>query len=119
LSADDLLHGLLATPRANLDLIIAHRFTLFGRQEGQVKLLIAMLAIAAALAFVFQAARSATTFEYFNQQTTWKRLPLKSLDALDWELREVYKRGGSLWLNRGRFGVLTRAGWRSMLKAKR
>ena len=52
---------------------------------------------------IYYAARNEadTTFEYFNEQTEWRKISNGSLIALDREIGEVLKQGGSVWLNSG------------------
>jgi hypothetical protein len=42
-----------------------------------------------------------TTFEYFNQLTSWRRLSPAALADLDNEIDHANKEGGSIWLNKG------------------
>ena len=42
-----------------------------------------------------------TAFEYFNDQTEWRRLSSKAQDQLDDEIRRAASQGGQVWLNKG------------------
>ena len=42
-----------------------------------------------------------TTFEYFNDQTEWRRLTAAIRADLDNQVRQVFSRGGQVWLNKG------------------
>ncbi|HEU4387474.1 MAG TPA: hypothetical protein VFV34_06730 [Blastocatellia bacterium] len=56
---------------------------------------------------IYYAARNEadTTFEYFNEQTDWRRISRESLPTIDSEIADVLQRGGSVWLNSGAAGL--------------
>jgi Dolichyl-phosphate-mannose-protein mannosyltransferase len=42
-----------------------------------------------------------TAFEYFNEQTEWRRFTAASQSSIDDEIRRAASRGGQVWLNKG------------------
>lgn len=42
-----------------------------------------------------------TTFEYFNKQAKWRRLQPELLPRLAYEINELHRQGGDVWLKKG------------------
>jgi hypothetical protein len=51
-----------------------------------------------------------TTFEYFNNQTEWRRFNRAAQSDFDDEIQRVFNRGGQVWLNKGA-SELVDSGW--------
>lgn len=47
-----------------------------------------------------------TAFEYFNNQTEWRRLTTASRSAIDDEIKRAVSEGGQVWLNKGAFELV-------------
>lgn len=42
-----------------------------------------------------------TTFEYFNEQTEWRRFTTTARSGIDDEIQQAFSQGGQVWLNKG------------------
>jgi len=42
-----------------------------------------------------------TTFEYFNDQTLWRKATRRSQESLERDIESAYSKGESVWINRG------------------
>lgn len=47
-----------------------------------------------------------TTFEYFNNQTEWRRFTVAAQSSIDDEIQHAASEGGQVWLNKGAFELV-------------
>lgn len=51
-----------------------------------------------------------TAFEYFNNQTEWRRFTQAARSGIDDEVQRAVSNGGQVWLNKGAFELVNREG---------